>query len=139
MRWFGHVRVSISRSKPKPQASFFIISAQESVIERKEYRLKWEIEFGPTCILAKFSVWLVQLLMREFNACFVRYTTSSKASPLSGYGVGLPLSRLHARSFNLLGQHLVARYMGGTLELISLPGYGGVLRQVLPSQNKLVA
>jgi len=41
------------------------------------------------------------------------YTTSSgKASPLSGYGVGLPLSRLHAR------------YMGGTLELISLPGYG---------------
>ena len=68
MRWFGHVRVSISRSKPKPQASFFIISAQESVIERKEYRLKWEIEFGPTCILAKFSVWLVQLLMREFNA-----------------------------------------------------------------------
>eukprot|EP00437_Effrenium_voratum_P015540 CAMPEP_0181442678 /NCGR_PEP_ID=MMETSP1110-20121109/24151_1 /TAXON_ID=174948 /ORGANISM="Symbiodinium sp., Strain CCMP421" /LENGTH=343 /DNA_ID=CAMNT_0023566609 /DNA_START=131 /DNA_END=1162 /DNA_ORIENTATION=+ len=39
-------------------------------------------------------------------------TTSGKPSPLSGYGVGLPLSRLHAR------------YLGGTLQLISLPGYG---------------
>jgi len=40
------------------------------------------------------------------------YTTSKKPSPLSGYGVGLPLSRLHAR------------YLGGSLELVSLPGFG---------------
>ena len=29
-----------------------------------------------------------------------------------GYGIGLPLSRLHAR------------YLGGSLDLVSLPGYG---------------
>jgi len=34
------------------------------------------------------------------------------ANPLGGYGVGLPLSRLHAR------------YLGGTLHLSSFPGYG---------------
>eukprot|EP00435_Cladocopium_sp_Y103_P013274 s2378_g3.t1 len=52
------------------------------------------------------------------------YTTSSKASPLSGYGVGLPLSRLHAR------------YMGGTLELISLPGYGTSAYLSLPRMRR---
>lgn len=29
-----------------------------------------------------------------------------------GYGIGLPLSRLHAK------------YLGGTLDLVSLPGFG---------------
>lgn len=36
----------------------------------------------------------------------------SRATELAGYGVGLPLSRLYAR------------YLGGSLDLISLPGYG---------------
>jgi len=45
------------------------------------------------------------------------YTTARKdgrtrASELAGYGVGLPLSRLYAR------------YLGGSLDLVSLPGYG---------------
>jgi len=45
------------------------------------------------------------------------YTTArkdgaTKASELAGYGVGLPLSRLYAR------------YLGGSLDLVSLPGYG---------------
>jgi len=47
------------------------------------------------------------------------YSTANKdidygesATPLAGYGVGLPLSRLYAR------------YLGGSLSLVSLPGYG---------------
>lgn len=46
------------------------------------------------------------------------YSTAAKtggqtqATELAGYGVGLPLSRLFAR------------YLGGSLDLISLPGYG---------------
>lgn len=41
------------------------------------------------------------------------YTTAKgPANPLAGHGVGLPLSRLYAR------------YLGGSLDLVSLPGYG---------------
>lgn len=44
------------------------------------------------------------------------YTTTRKdpenATQLAGYGVGLPLSRLYCR------------YLGGSLNLVSLPGYG---------------
>eukprot|EP00401_Gymnodinium_catenatum_P052820 CAMPEP_0117512702 /NCGR_PEP_ID=MMETSP0784-20121206/29171_1 /TAXON_ID=39447 /ORGANISM="" /LENGTH=385 /DNA_ID=CAMNT_0005308437 /DNA_START=75 /DNA_END=1229 /DNA_ORIENTATION=+ len=40
------------------------------------------------------------------------YSTASKGSPLAGYGVGLPLSRLYAR------------YLGGSLHLMSMPGEG---------------
>lgn len=40
------------------------------------------------------------------------YTTADHSTELAGYGVGLPLSRLYAR------------YLGGSLDLVSLPGYG---------------
>merc|ERR1719188_1079334 len=44
------------------------------------------------------------------------YTTANKdkkkATALAGFGVGLPLSRLYAS------------YLGGSLDLVSLPGYG---------------
>eukprot|EP00931_Biecheleriopsis_adriatica_P115898 TRINITY_DN91647_c0_g1_i1.p1 TRINITY_DN91647_c0_g1~~TRINITY_DN91647_c0_g1_i1.p1 ORF type:complete len:400 (+),score=60.40 TRINITY_DN91647_c0_g1_i1:19-1218(+) len=41
------------------------------------------------------------------------YTTAKgPPTPLSGHGVGLPLSRLYAR------------YLGGSLDIVSLPGYG---------------
>jgi len=39
-------------------------------------------------------------------------TSLNAPSALAGYGVGLPLSRLHAR------------YLGGKLEITSYPGYG---------------
>mmetsp|Transcript_46962 Transcript_46962/g.140213 ORF Transcript_46962/g.140213 Transcript_46962/m.140213 type:complete len:455 (+) Transcript_46962:75-1439(+) len=39
-------------------------------------------------------------------------TYGERATSLAGYGVGLPLSRLYAR------------YLGGSLNLVSLPGYG---------------
>jgi len=42
------------------------------------------------------------------------------ATPLAGYGVGLPLSRLYAR------------YLGGSLELVSWPGYGTDVQLFLP-------
>merc|ERR1712232_222047 len=41
-------------------------------------------------------------------------------SPLAGYGVGLPLSRLHAR------------HLGGNLKVTSYPGYGTQAHLVLP-------
>lgn len=47
----------------------------------------------------------------------LRYTTARAGAyggekRLAGHGVGLPLSRLYAR------------YLGGALDLVSLPGYG---------------
>jgi len=42
------------------------------------------------------------------------------ATPLAGYGVGLPLSRLYAR------------YLGGSLDLVSWPGYGTDVHLFLP-------
>jgi len=42
------------------------------------------------------------------------------ATPLAGYGVGLPLSRLYAR------------YLGGSLNLVSWPGYGTDVQLFLP-------
>lgn len=41
-------------------------------------------------------------------------------TPLAGYGVGLPISRLYAR------------YLGGALELVSWPGYGTDVHLFLP-------
>eukprot|EP00930_Biecheleria_cincta_P100862 TRINITY_DN9248_c0_g1_i1.p1 TRINITY_DN9248_c0_g1~~TRINITY_DN9248_c0_g1_i1.p1 ORF type:complete len:460 (-),score=63.57 TRINITY_DN9248_c0_g1_i1:149-1495(-) len=46
------------------------------------------------------------------------------AQALSGYGVGLPLSRLHAR------------YLGGQLEVTSYPGYGTDVTVMLPRLDK---
>jgi len=43
-----------------------------------------------------------------------------RATSLSGFGVGLPLSRLYAR------------YLGGSLELVNSPGYGATVHIVLP-------
>lgn len=67
------------------------------------------------------------------------YTTANKdksisyattATSLAGYGIGLPLSRLYAR------------YFGGTLKLVSLPGYGTsvdlFLRRVNSKQVEIV-
>lgn len=51
-----------------------------------------------------------------YGAC----ARSSDASPLGGYGVGLPLSRLYAR------------YLGGTLHVTSYPGYGTQAHLLLP-------
>lgn len=52
------------------------------------------------------------------------YSTSRNrgddATPLAGYGVGLPLSRLYAR------------YLGGSLDLVSWPGYGTDVHLFLP-------
>jgi len=55
------------------------------------------------------------------------YTTAAKgdrygekATPLAGFGVGLPLSRLYAR------------YLGGSLDLVNLPGYGVRVHVSLP-------
>merc|ERR1712137_1043300 len=44
----------------------------------------------------------------------------AKPTPLSGYGVGLPVARLYAK------------YLGGRLELASLPGYGTMVHIRLP-------
>lgn len=55
------------------------------------------------------------------------YTTAAKgekygerATPLAGFGVGLPLSRLYAR------------YLGGSLDLVNLPGHGTSVHVFLP-------
>lgn len=48
------------------------------------------------------------------------HSKSRTATPLSGYGVGLPLSRLHAR------------YLGGKLDLTSYPGFGTDISVHLP-------
>eukprot|EP00439_Symbiodinium_sp_Y106_P058125 s15_g8.t1 len=48
------------------------------------------------------------------------HSKSTTATPLSGYGVGLPLSRLHAR------------YLGGKLDLTSYPGFGTDISVHLP-------
>ncbi|CAK9025761.1 [Pyruvate dehydrogenase (acetyl-transferring)] kinase isozyme 4 [Durusdinium trenchii] len=54
---------------------------------------------------------------RGVNAWLYLYTTAKNGAyggekRLAGHGVGLPLSRLYAR------------YLGGALDLVSLPGYG---------------
>mmetsp|Transcript_91549 Transcript_91549/g.262199 ORF Transcript_91549/g.262199 Transcript_91549/m.262199 type:complete len:408 (-) Transcript_91549:153-1376(-) len=49
------------------------------------------------------------------------YSTADRGqSELAGYGVGLPLARLYAR------------YLGGSLDLISMPGYGTDAYLMLP-------
>eukprot|EP00929_Paragymnodinium_shiwhaense_P112087 TRINITY_DN80347_c0_g1_i1.p1 TRINITY_DN80347_c0_g1~~TRINITY_DN80347_c0_g1_i1.p1 ORF type:complete len:512 (+),score=110.60 TRINITY_DN80347_c0_g1_i1:95-1630(+) len=48
------------------------------------------------------------------------YTTAEKPSSLAGHGVGLPLSRLYAE------------YLGGRLELQTMPGYGTDAYLLLP-------
>jgi len=57
-------------------------------------------------------------------------TYAEKATSLAGYGIGLPLSRLYAR------------YLGGSLNLVSLPGYGTsvdlFLRRVNANQVEIV-
>lgn len=54
------------------------------------------------------------LQIRWFQTARYLYSGSPTAmAGLSfGYGIGLPLSRLHAK------------YLGGSLDLVSLPGYG---------------
>jgi len=47
-------------------------------------------------------------------------TGAPDPTPLSGYGVGLPLSRLHAK------------YLGGRLDVTSYPGYGTDASLLLP-------
>jgi len=49
---------------------------------------------------------------------------SEPATPLSGYGVGLPLSRLHAR------------YLGGSLDVKTFPGFGTDAWLMLPRLHK---
>ena len=55
-------------------------------------------------------------IVRIGRGAALRYLYSGSPTAISGlsfgYGIGLPLSRLHAR------------YLGGSLDLVSLPGYG---------------
>eukprot|EP00438_Fugacium_kawagutii_P021316 Skav200337 [mRNA] locus=scaffold26:61987:62943:- [translate_table: standard] len=59
---------------------------------------------------------MAQGIPRGVNAWSYLYTTAKDGAygekRLAGHGVGLPLSRLYAR------------YLGGALDLVSLPGYG---------------
>mmetsp|Transcript_79930 Transcript_79930/g.158343 ORF Transcript_79930/g.158343 Transcript_79930/m.158343 type:complete len:452 (-) Transcript_79930:287-1642(-) len=48
------------------------------------------------------------------------HNVNGGATPLAGYGVGLPLSRLYTR------------YLGGSLDLVSWPGYGTDVQIFLP-------
>ena len=55
-------------------------------------------------------------LLKESTGFTLRYLYSGSPTAMAGlsfgYGIGLPLSRLHAK------------YLGGSLDLVSLPGYG---------------
>ena len=119
--------------------------AKELVIEHKESLLKLATECGLTCALPSVEInihfercrcnrmtrnmndvsweWHDFLLtIAVLNLWAVRYTTSSgKASPLSGYGVGLPLSRLHAR----WGPHVRRRIDDSSVEVTC--GFGGLV------------
>ena len=96
-----------------------------------------EVSFALFSLVAKERSSLSENLLNPDPRSYL-YTTAGrnkatyaeKATSLAGYGIGLPLSRLYAR------------YLGGSLNLVSLPGYGTsvdlFLRRVNANQVEIV-